>query len=156
MAIFSAKSSTSRWRQLSLEQDAWERRNAQVDIEGAEVGALPQWLESGLLQRVDQLGIELHLAEIHQARSRGVYSSQKFSFLYTPGWDEMNRAVYSSPQNSFYSPLDESQRKQLHKVQIRSRASPGFLVYFSSCMFKALESSLTRYWQNRTFKVFRN
>ena len=64
MARTSAKSSTSR----SFCQHAWWRRNAQVDIEGAELVTLPQWIESGILERVDQLGIELHLAEIHQAR----------------------------------------------------------------------------------------
>lgn len=44
--------------------------NVQVDIENAELGTLPQWIESGILQRVDQLGIELHLGDVHQARMR--------------------------------------------------------------------------------------
>ena len=40
----------------------------QVDIEGAELETLPQWVESGILQSVQQLGIELHLAEVHQVQ----------------------------------------------------------------------------------------
>ena len=42
------------------------QENMQVDIEGAELETLPQWVESGILQSVHQLGIELHLAEVHQ------------------------------------------------------------------------------------------
>ena len=59
-----------------------------MDIEGAELGTLPQWMESGLLQRVDQMGIELHLADIHQVRleptktaSYHFYQEQRFPWL---------------------------------------------------------------------------
>ena len=44
------------------------QENMQVDIEGAELETLPQWVESGILQSVHQLGIELHLAEVHQVQ----------------------------------------------------------------------------------------
>jgi hypothetical protein len=37
----------------------------QVDVEGAELEALPEWLESGALDRVLQLAMELHLPTIH-------------------------------------------------------------------------------------------
>ena len=44
------------------------KENFQVDIEGAELETLPQWVESGILQSVHQLGIELHLSEVHQVQ----------------------------------------------------------------------------------------
>ena len=60
------KSSTSRltyfWSQNVLQE------NMQVDIEGSELETLPQWIESGILQSVHQLGIELHLSEVHQVQ----------------------------------------------------------------------------------------
>ena len=37
----------------------------QVDIEGEELASLPQWLDTGVLDRVHQLGMELHLPTIH-------------------------------------------------------------------------------------------
>ncbi|XP_023321884.1 uncharacterized protein LOC111696505 [Eurytemora carolleeae] len=36
-----------------------------VDIEGEELNSLPQWLESGVLKNVDQLGMEFHLKGLH-------------------------------------------------------------------------------------------
>jgi hypothetical protein len=39
-----------------------------VDIEGSELTALPQWLESGALEHVEQLAMELHLPSIHQQK----------------------------------------------------------------------------------------
>ena len=36
-----------------------------VDIEGTELTALPEWLESGALEHVEQLAMELHLPPIH-------------------------------------------------------------------------------------------
>ena len=37
----------------------------QVDIEGEELASLPQWLETGVLDRVQQLGLEFHLPTLH-------------------------------------------------------------------------------------------
>jgi len=34
----------------------------QVDIEGSELKALPQWISSGMMEYVDQFGIEIHTA----------------------------------------------------------------------------------------------
>lgn len=39
-----------------------------VDIEGAELAALPQWIESGALDKVEQVAMELHLPPIHQQK----------------------------------------------------------------------------------------
>ena len=39
-----------------------------VDIEGTELRALPGWVESGVLAKVDQLAMELHLNTIHEER----------------------------------------------------------------------------------------
>jgi hypothetical protein len=37
-----------------------------VDIEGSELTALPQWMESGALEHVEQLAMELHLPPVHE------------------------------------------------------------------------------------------
>ena len=37
-----------------------------VDVEGAEVECLQDWLESRVLEQIDQMGIELHLTKVHQ------------------------------------------------------------------------------------------
>ena len=37
-----------------------------MDVEGAELESLPEWLESGALDRVEQLAMELHLPPVHQ------------------------------------------------------------------------------------------
>jgi hypothetical protein len=31
-----------------------------VDIEGAEISALPEWISSGIIDDVDQIGLEIH------------------------------------------------------------------------------------------------
>jgi hypothetical protein len=31
-----------------------------VDIEGAEIHAIPEWIRSGILEDVDQIGMEIH------------------------------------------------------------------------------------------------
>jgi hypothetical protein len=36
----------------------------QVDIEGAELKALPEWVSSGILDQVSQFGLEIH-TDIH-------------------------------------------------------------------------------------------
>lgn len=36
-----------------------------VDIEGEELATLPEWLDSGVLEHVEQLGLELHLPSVH-------------------------------------------------------------------------------------------
>ena len=36
-----------------------------MDVEGAELAVLPEWIQSGALARVDQLAMELHLEGIH-------------------------------------------------------------------------------------------
>ena len=33
-----------------------------MDVEGAEIRAIPEWIESGVLDSVDQIGIEMHTA----------------------------------------------------------------------------------------------
>ena len=33
-----------------------------MDVEGAEIAAIPEWIESGVLDSVDQIGIEMHTA----------------------------------------------------------------------------------------------
>ena len=38
----------------------------QIDIEGGELTVLPQLLETGALNNVNQLAMELHLTELHQ------------------------------------------------------------------------------------------
>ena len=43
-----------------------------VDIEGMELEALPEWLESGALEHVEQLAMELHLPPIHQQRRSSI------------------------------------------------------------------------------------
>jgi len=44
-----------------------------VDIEGYELDALPEWIHSGALEKVDQMALELHLGKIH--------SQQRFQWL---------------------------------------------------------------------------
>ena len=49
-----------------------------MDIEGAELEVLPELLESGVLDRVDQLALEFHLEEIHE-KQRWLSISHSFS-----------------------------------------------------------------------------
>jgi len=92
-----------------------------VDIEGAEVGTLPQWLESGLLQRVDQLGIELHLAEIHQKQSFP-WLLGLLQQLYVQGFriisHEVNTAVFSMVDPSI-KPLQQGYHSYFEVVLMR-------------------------------------
>ena len=60
----------------------WSNLNPKVDIEGHELDALPEWIESGALEKVfyfkirlnpsilkvGQLAMELHLRRIHQQK----------------------------------------------------------------------------------------
>ncbi len=41
-----------------------------VDVEGSELQALPEWIESGVLKRVRQIGIEFHTGPIHLPADR--------------------------------------------------------------------------------------
>merc|ERR1712150_146942 len=36
-----------------------------VDVESSEIKAIPQWLKSGILEKVGQIGIEFHLGPVH-------------------------------------------------------------------------------------------
>ena len=38
----------------------------QIDIEGYELGGLPEWIKSGALNNVNQLALELHLTFLHE------------------------------------------------------------------------------------------
>jgi len=92
-----------------------------VDIEGAEIGTLPQWLNSGLLQRVGQLGIELHLAEIHQ-KQIFPWLLGLLQQLYVQGFriisHEVNTAVFSMVDPSI-KPLQQGYHSYLEVVLMR-------------------------------------
>jgi len=89
-----------------------------VDIENAELGTLPQWIESGILQRVDQLGIELHLGEVHQDQ-RFPWLLGLLQQLYLQGFriisHEVNTAVFSIP----IKPLQQGYHSFLEVVLMR-------------------------------------
>jgi hypothetical protein len=40
-----------------------------VDVEGSELKSIPEWISSGVLSQVDQIGIEIHTGFIKQEES---------------------------------------------------------------------------------------
>lgn len=79
-----------------------------VDIEGYELDALPEWIESGALEKVDQLALELHLGKIHKQK-KFQWLVKLLQQLYTMGFrlisHEVNSAMGKTDQG-YYSCLE--------------------------------------------------
>ena len=43
--------------------------NILITTQGEELTSLPEWLDSGVLGRVQQIGLELHLPAVHSGRT---------------------------------------------------------------------------------------
>jgi len=69
-----------------------------VDIEGSELGALPEWIESGALEKVEQLAMELHLPVIHQ-QSRFQWLLKVLQQLYRIGFRCISHEVNMTVKN---------------------------------------------------------
>jgi len=69
-----------------------------VDIEGSELTALPQWIESGALDKVEQLAMELHLPPIHQQK-RFQWLLKVLQQLYTLGFRLISHEVNMTVKN---------------------------------------------------------
>jgi len=81
-----------------------------VDIEGAELSGMPEWIKSGALERVDQLAMELHLGPIHQGQ-RFQWLLKLLQQLYSFGFrlisHEVNMTVKDqSPWQGYHSLLE--------------------------------------------------
>jgi len=81
-----------------------------VDIEGAELIGMPEWIKSGALDRVDQLAMELHLGPIHQGQ-RFQWLLKLLQQLYSLGFrlisHEVNMTVKNqSPWQGYHSLLE--------------------------------------------------
>jgi len=81
-----------------------------VDIEGAELNGMPEWIESGALERVNQLAMELHLGGIHQGQ-RFQWLLKLLQQLYSLGFrlisHEVNMTVKDqSPWEGYHSLLE--------------------------------------------------
>jgi len=66
-----------------------------VDIEGHELDALPEWIESGALEKVDQLAMEFHLGRIHWEK-RFKWMLKLLQQLYTMGFRLISHEVNSA------------------------------------------------------------
>jgi hypothetical protein len=69
-----------------------------VDIEGAELAALPEWLESGVLEHVEQLAMELHLPPVHQEQ-RFPWLLELLQRLYKAGFRLVSHEVNMTVKN---------------------------------------------------------
>jgi len=81
-----------------------------VDIEGAELSGMPEWIKSGALERVEQLAMELHLGPIHQGK-RFQWLLKLLQQLYSLGFrlisHEVNMTVKNqSPWQGYHSLLE--------------------------------------------------
>merc|ERR1712032_1176060 len=81
-----------------------------VDIEGAELNGMAEWIESGALERVNQLAMELHLGGIHQGQ-RFQWLLKLLQQLYSLGFrlisHEVNMTVKDqSPWEGYHSLLE--------------------------------------------------
>jgi len=79
-----------------------------VDIEGYELDALPEWIESGALEKVDQMALELHLRRIH-SQKKFQWLLKLLQQLYSMGFrlvsHEVNSAMGKADQG-YYSFLE--------------------------------------------------
>jgi len=89
-----------------------------VDIEGAEIEAIPEWITSGVLESVSQIGIELHTGRTSLGLDPGDLV-QKFSSiidfvkdLYRLGFKLINHvnnecvAKTDDPNQTYYSLME--------------------------------------------------
>jgi hypothetical protein len=94
-----------------------------VDVEGAELAVLPEWLDSGALARVEQLAMEFHLVRIHRKvsprwqeepslQARFVWLLSLLQRLFQLGFrvisHEVNMAMAKKVRESGYTPYLET------------------------------------------------
>jgi len=69
-----------------------------VDIEGSELEALPEWIQSGVLEKVEQVAMELHLPPIHQ-QNRFQWLLKVLQELYILGFRLISHEVNMTVKN---------------------------------------------------------
>ena len=68
-----------------------------VDIEGSEIKAIPEWIQSGVLENVRQIGIELHTGKVYFDRKGQTDAAKKLLKFTTELYDLGFRHISYSP-----------------------------------------------------------
>ena len=80
-----------------------------VDIEGEELNSLPEWISSGALDHVLQIGLELHLPSIHEEK-RFKWLLDLLNQLYHENYrlisHEINMTVGKPSSEGYYSYME--------------------------------------------------
>ena len=75
-----------------------------MDVEGAELDGLPEWLSSGALDHVEQLAMEIHTHEIPPERFKGLLETLRG--LYEKGFRVVSyeiNAIMGKYRKDYYS-----------------------------------------------------
>ena len=80
----------------------------QVDVEGAELKAIPEWISSGVLDQVNQIGIELHTGKGAIPQDK-VFSELSFLLAEMRKLHDIGFRLISTTNNDCVSKSDDFQ-----------------------------------------------
>jgi hypothetical protein len=90
-----------------------------VDIEGAEIAAIPEWISSGILDNVSQFGIELHTGTFVFGKALDVASQNISKILeFIRNLYKLGFRLISNANNDCVEKSDDYEKKYLSLMEV--------------------------------------